>query len=78
MLLWNLKGDEFLRQKIVVKPIDIEIVGEQIQSTWKNIQEHKFDTLCEDEKCYWCNFVRDDYVFNDEYEIDLMEEKQDL
>ncbi len=69
--------EEFKKVKIVVSPTDMEIVGEQIVQSWEKIQEHKFDTLCEDEKCYWCNFVRDDYVFNGEYEIDLMEEIQD-
>jgi len=69
-------SEEFFKEKIVVKPIHIETVGEQIIETWNNIQAHKFNSLCEDEKCYWCNFVRDDYVFNGEYEIDLMEEDQ--
>ncbi len=70
-------SEEFAKEKIVVKPIHLETVGEQILETWDNIQNHKFNSLCEDERCYWCNFVRDDYVFNGEYEIDLMEEIQD-
>jgi DNA helicase-2/ATP-dependent DNA helicase PcrA len=70
--------EEFFREKIVVQPVHIEIVGEQITETWSNIQDHKFDNLCDNEKCYWCNFVREDYVFSGEYEIDLLEESQNF
>ncbi len=70
-------GDQ-KRQKIVVSPEDIEKVGGQIVETWQNIKDHKFNQLCEEEKCYWCNFVRNDYVFSGEFELDGMEEQLDI
>ena len=68
---------EFKKQKIVVSIDDIAIVGEQIKETWENIHAHKFNQLCEDEHCYWCEFVRNDYVFNDELELDKLEDIQE-
>ena len=69
---------EFTKAKIVVSPAEIELVGEQIEETWKNINDHNFGTLCEEEKCYWCNFVRDEYVFSGEFEQDALEDNQDF
>jgi len=71
------KTGEFKNEKIVVKPEHIDIVGTQIKETWQNIHDHKFNQLCEDEYCYWCEFVRNDYVFNDELELDKLEDVQD-
>jgi DNA helicase-2/ATP-dependent DNA helicase PcrA len=71
------KSGEFLRKKLVVSGPEIEIVGEQIKEAWKDIHNHKFNQLCEDERCYWCNFVRNDYVFSEELELDLLEEIYD-
>lgn len=69
---------EFFREKIVIQPHHIEMVGEQIVETWNNIQEHKFDNLCDNEKCYWCNFVREDYVFSGEFDRDGLEDDQNF
>lgn len=68
------KTGQHKRHKIVVAPEHIEKVGEQITETWENIKAHKFNNLCEDERCYWCNFVRNDYVFSGEFEHDALEE----
>ena len=68
------KTKKFLRKNFIITPDDISVVGDQIASTWKNIHEHKFNQLCEDERCYWCNFVRNDYVFSEELEQDNLEE----
>ncbi len=58
------KTGAFSNFKYVVSPEDIEVVGQQIEDTFKNIKEYKFDTTCEEEKCTWCNFVRDNYQLN--------------
>lgn len=57
------KTTNFLVKKIQVSPEDIDKVGEQIEDSWTKIQNHEFDQLCDDEKCYWCEFVRNDFVF---------------
>ena len=59
------KTTDFLMKKIQVRPEDIEKVGEQIEESWEKIQNHEFDKLCDDENCYWCEFVRNDFVFPD-------------
>ena len=54
---------ELFRQKIVVKPEDIDIVGRQITETWGKIQNHQFTEGCQKEDCTWCNFVKNDFIF---------------
>ena len=56
------KTKDFHQTKYNVSPEQIEIVGEQIKSTWKGIQNHDFEKGCGEEDCYWCNFVKNDYV----------------
>ena len=68
------KTGEFSRKSYVVSPDDLEVVGDQIEQTWKNIHDHNFNQLCDDERCYWCNFVRNDYVFSEELEVDNLED----
>jgi DNA helicase II / ATP-dependent DNA helicase PcrA len=55
------KTDKFVREKIVPDLESIEIVKEQIRTAWRGIQNHEFHTGCGDEKCVWCNFVKDNY-----------------
>ena len=47
---------KFNKQKVVVAETDIQIVKDQIQQTFNNIQELKFDGCGEDD-CEWCNLV---------------------
>jgi DNA helicase-2/ATP-dependent DNA helicase PcrA len=68
--------NKLFRQKIVVTPQDIDIVGQQIKSTWDSIQNHEFSVGCQDEHCTWCNFVKNDFIFtgeNVEDEDDIQE-----
>jgi len=74
----NKDNGKFKRFKIVVTPEAMDLVGSQITETWKNIKAHKFNQLCEDEKCYWCNFVRNDYVFSGEFEEEETEEWSEI
>lgn len=66
------KTDNFIQQKIVVSPTDLDFVGDQIVDVWHKIQKHEFDHGCGDENCYWCNFVKNEYV-----QIDLDSEQED-
>jgi len=51
--------DEYKKEKIEISQQDIEIVTNQIVTTWQNIQNHEFDKGCGKEDCHWCNFVKD-------------------
>ena len=64
------KTGQFNNWSYVVSDEDIEIVGEQIVQTHQDIKDYKFDTTCEDEKCYWCNFVKDNYTLDAELKSD--------
>jgi len=55
--------NELFRQKIVVRPEDIQIVGQQINETWSKIQNHEFSEGCQEDNCTWCNFVKNDFIF---------------
>lgn len=58
------KTDQFDQTKFVVSDEQINIVGEQIKETWKNIHDHKFEKGCGEDDCRWCNFVQNDYVMD--------------
>ncbi len=58
--------NKLFRQKIVVRPQDVDIVGQQIKETWQKIQDHEFSVGCQDEHCTWCNFVKNDFIFTGE------------
>ena len=51
--------DEYKKEKVNISQQDIEIVTNQIVSTWQKIQNHEFDKGCGKEDCHWCNFVKD-------------------
>jgi len=71
------KTTEFHKEKFVIKPEHLKIVGEQIEETWEKIQAHDFNHLCEDQHCYWCDFVRNDYVFSEEAVQEMEDEVQE-
>jgi len=51
--------DKFLQYKIIVSPQDLDFVGDQLVDVYQKIKKHEFSVGCGDEKCMWCNFVRD-------------------
>ena len=55
--------NDFERKKIVASPQDIDMVGNQLVQSYVKILNHEFENICENEKCYWCNFAKNDYVF---------------
>ncbi|MBT8233518.1 MAG: ATP-dependent helicase [Bacteroidia bacterium] len=67
------KSGKFTNYKYVVSPEDLEVVGEQIVETHKNIKAYNFDTTCEEETCTWCRFVRDNYTLDEDLLINETE-----
>jgi DNA helicase-2/ATP-dependent DNA helicase PcrA len=66
---WNVTGVEFdfvepdkkgvyRKEKVVVTPMDVELVKEQIKTVNTKIQNHDFYTGCGKDDCHWCNFVK--------------------
>ena len=72
------KKKTFKKQQYAVKPEDIAHVGRQIEESWEGIQKHEFTTLCENEYCYWCDFVRNEYVFVEGSEMDYEREMDEM
>jgi DNA helicase-2/ATP-dependent DNA helicase PcrA len=52
------KKKEYQKVKIVITPLDIDIVTGQVADTWKKIQDRQFYTGCGLPDCHWCNFVK--------------------
>ena len=52
------KQKQYQRKKLVISPVDMEIVQEQISMVWQKIQDRDFYTGCGKEECHWCNFVK--------------------
>ncbi len=71
------KTTDFHMEKFVIQQEHLDIVGDQIVEVWNKIQAHDFNQLCEDERCYWCDFVRNDYVFSEDAELDVEDAVQE-
>ncbi len=56
------KTGEFSKQSYIVSNEQIAFVGDQIRDTWEKIHLHKFEVGCGEEDCFWCDFVKNDYV----------------
>jgi DNA helicase-2/ATP-dependent DNA helicase PcrA len=68
------KKKEFEKVSISITDADITTVTQQINTTWKKIQEKDFYTGCGKPDCHWCNFVK-----NNELSVALHEiSSQDL
>lgn len=52
----------FHKEKITIIPSDIEIVKEQIISTYKRIMNKEFTDGCNKVECTWCNFTKNYYA----------------
>jgi DNA helicase-2/ATP-dependent DNA helicase PcrA len=68
------KSGEFVKEKVVIDPLSLSIVKEQIKDTYKKIMNFEFTKGCGEEDCQWCNFVKynykgDDLVIEDEESI---------
>jgi len=52
------KKKNYRKEKIFIKPADIDFVGNQIKTVWDKIQDHDFYTGCGKDDCHWCQFVK--------------------
>lgn len=59
------KTGKFFNRKYIVQTEEIKVVGEQIKDTWDKIHRHEFQNGCNEEHCYWCSFVQNEFVFSD-------------
>ncbi len=61
--------NEFFRKKYLVTPEEITKVKDQLVQAYQGIQNYEFERGCQDEHCYWCNFVKyhfDASILNEE------------
>ncbi len=56
------KTKDFVKVKANISPEDIKFVKNQIKEPWQKIMNHEFTEGCRDENCYWCNFVKNQFV----------------
>ncbi|MBK9937825.1 MAG: ATP-dependent helicase [Chitinophagaceae bacterium] len=52
------KKKNYRKEKVIISPVDIITVTQQITDTWERIQNRDFYTGCGKEDCHWCNFVK--------------------
>lgn len=57
--------NEYHKEKVIITPDDIEIVKEQISTTYSKIMNYEFSQGCGKEDCHWCNFVRSNFEQQD-------------
>ncbi len=48
----------FRRHTQSISPMEVELVGNQVQDTYRRIMNHEFYS-CEQEDCRWCNFLNE-------------------
>lgn len=48
----------YKKEKLVITPMDIETVTQQITEVWQKISNRDFYTGCGKEDCHWCGFVK--------------------
>ena len=66
------KEGKFYRRKFEVELFEMEIVGDQLTSTYASIKNHEFTKGCEEENCKWCNFV------NENMPVDALIEEEEM
>lgn len=49
---------KFMKRKVLISPSDEEAVKQQIHQAYTGIKQKQFEPGCGDEKCTWCNFVK--------------------
>lgn len=55
--------DTFERKRLDITPEEMEQVTGQITDVWRKIQRHDFYTGCGKPDCDWCNFVRNQKIY---------------
>lgn len=51
--------EQFRRVDFDIEVFEVEEVGDQLVKAYQGIKAHQFEHGCDDEKCTWCNFVKD-------------------
>lgn len=70
------KKKQYRKERITISSIDIDMVKEQIRSTWLKIQRRDFYTGCGKEDCHWCSFVKTNKLAVALHELKEEEEEQ--
>jgi DNA helicase-2/ATP-dependent DNA helicase PcrA len=52
------KRGAYHRENVVITPVDVQLVKEQIKAVNAKIQNHEFYTGCGKDDCHWCTFVK--------------------
>lgn len=68
--------ETFKSEMFEIRKQDVEVVGNQIVETYKNIMAKKFDQGCEEERCEWCKFNRE--ILGRRHEYEQLNEKAQM
>lgn len=55
--------NNFQKRKIFIDPADLTTVKQQLTTVWNKIQDKDFYTGCGKPDCHWCNFVKDNVLY---------------
>lgn len=55
--------NNFQKRKIFIDPADLTTVKQQLTAVWHKIQNKDFYTGCGKPDCHWCNFVKDNVLY---------------
>lgn len=69
---------EYIKHRVYISQPDVDIVKQQITSTYENIKAKKFSNGCGKEECEWCDFVNTYYNDNStNFPIDIRPNEQE-
>ncbi len=54
-------NNEFVKRRVHVTPLDVDIVSKQITESYAKILNHEFSEGCGEKDCVWCNFVKSNF-----------------
>lgn len=55
--------NNFQKKKVIIEPADLTTVRHQLTHAWDRIQEKDFYKGCGKPDCHWCNFVKDNVLY---------------
>lgn len=56
---------EFREESHDIADIDVQLITEQMKSAYQGIMNHEFERGCGNERCTWCQFVKNNYELED-------------
>ncbi len=62
------KTDTYNRKTLEIGSLDVDLVYDQLKTSYDKILNHEFEQGCGEDNCKWCNFVKNNFKIDPELE----------